>query len=189
VNTNAVDSGPGVMSCNAGRETVPASPAPSAPRLRLGEPLSRGTLLDGGWWPRSADPAAELPGLIAAIEDRRGRVTRLMLGPAGWDSQPRRLAAAGRVIKVGWFTGQPAGLLTAFCGSSSRVDLLVVPPGTAEADALAAMDLAAQAANRIHAPDILAAVAGHPGPAADTEPGLAVWESEGGQLAGRAEAR
>ncbi len=178
-----------VMNHDAGRETAPASPAPPVPRLRLGAPLPRGTLLDGGWWPRSADPAAELPGLIAAVEGRRGRVTRLMLGPAGWDSQPRRLGVADRVVKVGWFTSQPAGLLTAFCGSSGRVDLLVVAPGTAEADALAAMDLAAQAANLIHAPDILAAVAGHPRPAADTEPGLAVWETEGGQLAGRAEAR
>ncbi len=178
-----------VVSHYAGRETAPASPAPSVPRLRLGAALSRGTLLDGGWWPRSSDPAAELPGLIAAVEGRCGRVTRLMLGPAGWDSRPRRLGAAGRVVKLGWFTGQPAGLLTALCGSSGRVDLLVVPPGTAEADALAAMDLAAQAGNRIHAPDILAAVAGHPALPEEAEPGLAVWESEGGQLAGRAEAR
>jgi hypothetical protein len=144
------------MSRNTADETAPASPVPSAPpalpapRLRLAAALSRGTLLDGGWWPRSADPAAELPRLIAAIQDRHGQVTRLMLGPAGWDSQPRRLDAAGRVVKVGWFTGQPAGLLTAFCGGSSRVDLLVVPPGTA------------QAANHIHTPDILAAMASHP---------------------------
>jgi hypothetical protein len=178
-----------VTSHHAGREPAPASPAPSVPRLRLGAALSRGTLLDGGWWPRSADPAAELPGLIAAVEGRCGRVTRLMLGPAGWDSQPRRLGAAGRVVKLGWFTSQPAGLLTALCGSSGRVDLLVVPAGTAEADALAAMDLAAQAGNLIHAPDILAAVAGYPAPPEETEPGLAVREPEGGQLAGRAEAR
>jgi hypothetical protein len=189
VNTTGWDKGAGVMSYNAGHEPVPGSPAPSVPRLRLGAALSRGTLLDGGWWPRSADPAAELPRLIAAIEDRCGRVTRLMLGPAGWDSQPRRLGAAARVVKVGWFSGQPACLLTVFYGSSGRVDLLVVPPGTAEADALAAMDLAAQAANLIHAPDLLAAVAGHPAQPADTEPALSVWESEGGQLAGHAEAR
>ncbi len=74
------------------------------------------------------------------------------------------------------------------CGSSDRVDLLVVP-GTAAADALAAMDLAAQVGNVIHAPDILAAMAGHPASPAETEPGLAVREFEGGQLTGRAEAR
>ena len=140
------DSRPGDMSRNVSHETAPASPAPSGPRLplgavrlRLGAVLSHGTLLDGGWWPRSASPVAELPGLILAIEDRCGRVTRIMLGPAGRDSQPRRLAAAGRVVKIGWFPGQPAGLLTTFCGSS-RIDLLVVPPGTAETDARAAKE-------------------------------------------------
>lgn len=154
---------PAVTSRNTADETAPASPAPSAPRLRLAAVPSQGTLLDGGWWPRSADPAAELPGLIAAIEYRCGQVTRLMLGPAGWDSQPRRLSAAGRVVKIGWFTGQPTGLLTALCGSN-RVDLLVIPPGTAETDAWTAMDLAAHAANRIHTPDILAAMASHRAP-------------------------
>jgi Family of unknown function (DUF5994) len=165
-------------------QTVPASPAPPAARLRLAAALSGATPLDGGWWPRSADPAEELPGLAAAIEERCGQVTRLMLGPAGWDSQPRRLGVAGRVIKVGWFPGQPAGLLTAFCGGSGRVDLLVVPPGTAEAGALAAMDLAAQTANHIHAPDILADVDGHLAPPTEAEPAPSAEESEGGQLAG-----
>jgi hypothetical protein len=51
------------------------------------------------------------------------------------------------------------------------------------------MDLAAQAANHLHAPEIMATVAGHPAPAAETEPALSAWESEGGQLAGHAEAR
>ena len=54
------------------------SPAPrSRPRLRLQPDLSARTLLDGGWWPRSADPAAELPGLILAIEERHGPITRI----------------------------------------------------------------------------------------------------------------
>jgi len=41
-----------------------------------------------------------------------------------------------------------------------------------EAAPWAAMDLAAQAANRVHAPDILAGVAGDPNPPAETEPGV-----------------
>jgi Family of unknown function (DUF5994) len=167
----------------AAGKPVLADSVPSVPRLRLEPERSRGTLLDGGWWPRSGDPAAEFPGLIRAIDDRCGRVTRLMLGPAGWDSQPRRLSGAGRVVKIGWFSGQPAGLLTAFCGNGDRTDLLVVPPGTAEADALAAMELAASAANRIHAPDILTTVTRRPAPPPQTEPELSAWE---GRLAGDA---
>ena len=49
------------MLTTAERHTA-TSPAPtSRPRLRLQPGLSAHTLLDGGWWPRSADPAAELP--------------------------------------------------------------------------------------------------------------------------------
>jgi hypothetical protein len=165
----------------AGRKPVFPGSGLSVPRLRLGPVPSRRTLLDGGWWPRSADPVAELPGLIRAIDDRRGRVTRLMLGPAGWDSQPRWLGGAGRAVPLDWFPGQPAGVLTAFC-NDDRVDLLVIPPGSAEADALGAMDLAAQAVNLIRVPDILATLtsADHP---TETELELSVWESEGGRPA------
>src|ERR1700739_2190822 len=77
-----------VMWNTARRKRAFASSGAPAPRLCLGPGLPHCTVLDGGWWPRSADPAAELPGLISAIDDRRGRVTRVMLGPAGWDSQP-----------------------------------------------------------------------------------------------------
>jgi hypothetical protein len=174
------------MRNTAGRKPVFASSAPSVPRLRLGPASSRRTLPGGGWWPRSADPVAELPGLIRAIDDRRGRVTRLMLGPAGWDSQPRWLGGAGRAVPLDWFPGQPAGLLTAFC-NGDRVDLLVVPPGTAEAGAIRAMDLAAQAGNLIRVPDILAALTS-PAQPAGTELELSIWESEGGRLAGHADA-
>ena len=104
---------------------------------------------------------------------------------AGVSRASCRLSAAGRVVRLGWFPGQPAGPLTALCGNG-RMDLLVVPPGTAEADALAAMELAASAANRIQAPDILTTVIRRPALPSQTEPELSVWENEGGRLAGDA---
>src|SRR6185437_915798 len=163
----------------AGSKPAPASSAPPVLRLRLGAAPSHRTALDGGWWPRSADPVAELPGLIRAIDDRYGRVTRLMLDPAGWHRQPRWLGVAGQVVSLDWFPGQPAGLLTAFC-DGDRVDLLVVPPSSAEADALGALDLAAQAASLIRVPEILATVTS-PAQPAETERELSPWESEGGR--------
>jgi Family of unknown function (DUF5994) len=49
-----------------------SSPAPPArPRLRLQPDQFVATLLDGGWCPRSDDPAAELPGLILALDERQ----------------------------------------------------------------------------------------------------------------------
>ena len=136
---------------------------PSAPRLCLQQDGSAYTLLDGGWWPRSADPAMELPGLILALDERHGPVTRIMIGMADWNSsRPRRLRVYGpsgsRVVRLGWFATMPAGLLTATCGSGERTDLLIIPPDSSEQDAQAAMDQTVQAGNRRHTPDLLAAI-------------------------------
>ncbi|WP_390623941.1 DUF5994 family protein [Fodinicola feengrottensis] len=59
--------------------------------------------LDGAWWPRSADPVAELPPLIRAVEVSRGRITHLMLQAEGWRS-PAAADDRGR-------PSDPAGLV------------------------------------------------------------------------------
>jgi hypothetical protein len=133
---------------------TPASP-PSVPRLHLESTGSRRTLLDGGWWPRSTDPLAELPGLILAVDGRHGPITRLVLSADGWTSHPRRIAIDGRVVRVGYFASQPATLLTALSHNGNRVDLLVVAPGTDPDAADAAMARAATIDNRVHAPELL----------------------------------
>lgn len=187
-------------------------PSPSPLRLLIQRPhsprtLSARTLLDGGWWPRSAEPARELPGLILAIDDRHGPITRIMLGGADWDSRPRRMridppgpggTQAGRIVRLGWFDTMPAGLLTATCADGQRTDLLTVPPHTSPAAARAAMELAAHPDNVVQTPDILSAITtpaaradqpeagtGQPEdesrPEADTEPEN-TWEGEGGHL-------
>lgn len=139
------------------RKHIAASPTPpSTPRLRMEPTGAHRTLLDGGWWPRSTDPVAELPGLVLAIDGLRGPVTRLVLSFHGWDSQPRRLRVADRVLRLGYFSSQPASLLTALCGNGDRVDLLVVAPGTEPGTADAAMLLAATSGNLVHAQHILA---------------------------------
>lgn len=160
------------MSTSAERRTVIPPFPPSTPRVRLGAIQARGAPLDGGWWPRSSDPVAELPGLILAIDHRRGPITRVMLGSAGWSSHPTRLAVGGRVIRLGWFASLPVGLLTAICASRFRVDLLLVPPETNAAVADAAMALAAAPNNSLRTPDVLAAaLAGLTARAKEAAPG------------------
>jgi hypothetical protein len=150
------------------RRTTTTSPTPpSTPRLAMGQANgSRSTVLDGGWWPRTTDPVAELPGLVLAIDGLHGPVTGLILSSAAWDTHPRRLGVAGRVLRLGYFTSQPASLLTALCGDAGRVDLLVVAPDTATRTAEAAMATAATSGNRVHAPDILLAADAAAAPAA-----------------------
>jgi Family of unknown function (DUF5994) len=153
------------------REAAISAAPPARPRLLLQPGHSGAVLLDGGWWPRSDDPAAELPGLILALDERHGRITRVMVGTAGWDdSRPRRLRVDGpagsRVVRLGWFATMPAGLLTAISASDQRTDLVTIPPHTSEQDARAAMAQAAEAGNREHAPAILAAIRAAASPAA-----------------------
>jgi hypothetical protein len=140
------------------------SPAPPGePRLRLQPDESGYALLDGAWWPRSADLGTELPELIPALDERHGRIIRIMLGTADWHaSKPRQVSVGSppghRVVKLGWFDSMPGGLLTAFSASGERTDLVTIPPQTTEEAAAAAMQQAAETGNREHAPAILAAI-------------------------------
>jgi hypothetical protein len=147
------------MSVTTERPTAISLTQPAGPRLRLPLDCPGSTLLDGGWWPRSADPAAELPGLVLALDERHGRITRVMLGMVGWDaSRPRRLPVGGRVVRLGWFASMPVGLVTAISVSGQRINLVTIPPHVSEQAAAAAMRHATRAGNRDHAPAILAAI-------------------------------
>src|SRR6185312_27422 len=100
---------------------------------------------------------------IPELDERHGRITRVMLGTGDWDgTRPRLLhfpaSPGGRVVKLGWFDSMPAGLLTAISARGERTDLVTVPPRASEEAASAAMRQAATAGNREHSPAILAAI-------------------------------
>jgi hypothetical protein len=152
------------------RTTTFSLSPPSTARLLLRQrppPLAPRMPLDGGWWPRSADPVAELPGLILALQDSalagdHGPIAHVLLRVADWNSRPRRLRVVGpddtRVVRLSWFDTLPAGLLTAIHSDGHRVDLLTVPSGTGHGAATAAMQLAAHTANHLHTPELLASL-------------------------------
>ncbi|HZC26418.1 MAG TPA: DUF5994 family protein [Actinopolymorphaceae bacterium] len=132
---------------------------PPRPRLRWGPSMSRRATLHGAWWPRSDDPLIELPGMVLEVHEDRGLVvTCFMLGLTNWDGRPTRLRVAGRTVRLGWFTTQPAGVLTASCGDRYNLDFLIVPPDTDAAVADAAMNLATEPDNGVPASDIIATV-------------------------------
>jgi hypothetical protein len=162
---------------------VPPTP-PSRPRLVLAPTRADFAALDGGWWPRSWDPVAELPGLVLALAARFGPIRQLMLSSTAWDSRFRRLAVGTGVVRMGWFTSMDPALLIATTYRGEQIDLLVVPPQTPATAAEQAMATAANPANVVRAPDILAAKA-HVRPAPETGHDLepdAVWDNEGGHL-------
>jgi hypothetical protein len=150
------------MSSTTETRTAISPTPPAMLRLRLQPDEAARTPLTGGWWPRSADPAAELPGLVVALDEQHGPVSKIMLGTADWDSsRPSRLRVDGpagrRVLRLGWFATMPAGLLTAIYADGHRTDLLIVSPDTSEQAAQAAMEQAAQPGHRSRAAALPAA--------------------------------
>ncbi|MDW4907247.1 DUF5994 family protein [Streptomyces sp. ADMS] len=107
-----------------------------SPRLSLAPVGPAPALLDGAWWPRSLDLAAELPSLTAVLDPLWGRVTRVTVNPVHWPVVPRRVPVAGHVVKVGWFLAEqdPHELLL-LSYRTGRWNLLVVPPQTPAASA------------------------------------------------------
>jgi hypothetical protein len=143
--------------------TLTAAPPPTRPpgppglRLRL-DPTMAGTgAVDGGWWPRSRDLDAELPGLVAGLDSSLGPITRVALNLDAWDTAPRRVAVEGRRVRVGWFRHMDADTIVVTRASQDRVVLLVVPPEATSAAAGIAMAMAADAADSAGPADILAA--------------------------------
>jgi hypothetical protein len=139
--------------------TAPPTRPPARPGLRLQlDPTMAGTgAVDGGWWPRSRDPDAELPDLIAGLDSTLGPITRIALNLNAWDTAPRRVAMDGRRVRVGWFRHMDAHTIGVSRASQDRVLLLVVPPQATTAAAGIAMAMAADAANSAGPADILAA--------------------------------
>ncbi|MFL1427593.1 MULTISPECIES: STAS domain-containing protein [unclassified Nocardiopsis] len=168
------------MSAFTQRPPAVSDTPPSTPRLRLNPIPHHGAVLDGGWWPRSGDPVAELPGLVLAIDDRRGPVHLLELGVTGWYHRPGLLAVAGRAIRLSWSLEMPPDLVVAVGDNGRRTRLLVVPPGVAAFSAWSALDLAILSTNTRKADEIMDVASLLP-PPPRTPPEMN-WESEGGGL-------
>jgi Family of unknown function (DUF5994) len=142
--------------------TTPTTAPPrttASPELRLQlDPTMAGTgAVDGGWWPRSRDPDAELPELIAGLDSSLGPITRVALNLDAWDTAPRRVAVDGRRVRVGWFRHMDADTIGLTRAGQNRVVLLVIPPQATTAAAGIAMAMAADAASSAGPADILAA--------------------------------
>jgi Family of unknown function (DUF5994) len=146
-----------MTSASSDPTTAPPTRPSAPPRLQL-DPTMAGTgFLDGGWWPRSRDPDAELPDLIAGLEPSLGPITRVAVNLDAWDQAPRRVAVDGRRIRVGWFRHMDAHTIGVTRASQDRLALLVVPPEATGEAAGIAMAMAAAATNSAGSADILAA--------------------------------
>ena len=143
--------------------------------------------MDGAWWPCSRDAAAELPGLIAAVDRLLDRVTlRIGVHWDVWQSIPRRIPARGRQVRIGWFRHTDPRVITLIFTTGEPVVLLVIPPDTAAGPAEATLKLTAQDTTGLSIDDILTVARLPPDPApplrGTAADGSARWENDGGSV-------
>jgi uncharacterized protein DUF5994 len=109
------------------------------PRLVFAPTPHVGGVLDAGWWPHTRNLAEELPILLAAVTNRFGPVARISLNALGWDALPEEIPAGDRVVQLAWFRACDAHTIRLVGTGSWHLDVLVIPPDTAAANAAAAM--------------------------------------------------
>ncbi|MGW0821738.1 DUF5994 family protein [Streptomyces sp. NPDC002845] len=127
---------------------------PGTAVVRLQTAHDRQGVLDGAWWPRSRDIAAELPALVTALTEYLGPVTRVGLDAGAWEELPTRLVIEDRVVHIDSFpVGDDTVLITR--GDQDLFSLLVVPPHATPDAARAAMAEAVRVDNVTHAEQIL----------------------------------
>ncbi|MDH6215209.1 DUF5994 family protein [Streptomyces pseudovenezuelae] len=172
----------------ADRLSEPPS-SPSSPlRLALAPTGSTPPLLDGAWWPRSRDLAAELPLLTAVLDPLWGRITRITVNPTHWPTVPRKVSVAGHVVKVGWFLHeQDEHELLLLSYHVGRWNLLVIPPSTPPDTAAWLMTAATDPLGTSPGSRLMEEAA-RLGTTSEADAngdgdGAAVWDSEGGHEA------
>jgi hypothetical protein len=127
---------------------------PGTAVVRLETTHERQGVLDGAWWPRSRDIATELPGLITALTEYLGPITRVGLDAGAWEELPTRMTIDDRVVHIdSSAVGDDTVLITR--GGQDLFSLLVVPPHATPDAARAAMAEAARAGGVARAEQIL----------------------------------
>jgi Family of unknown function (DUF5994) len=139
--------------------STPDQASPDRARLSL-VPASAGRGgLGGGWWPRSRDATAELPGLISELSTAAGRrVSRIALQADAFDNIPHQLTVGGYKVRVAWFRHMNMNTVLLTIADRHDLVLLVVPPLAPPAAAARALRAVASGSGAGPADAILVAV-------------------------------
>ena len=120
--------------------------SPDSPRLSLQPDASSTGFVDGAWWPRSRDFAAELPTVVAELSTRLGPVERVAYNLDAWPTTPRKIRVGGALVRMGGFHSLDADTVQ-MIGAHRRLVLLVIPPDTEQQQALDVLAAAARVGN------------------------------------------
>jgi uncharacterized protein DUF5994 len=123
------------------------TPPEHTPRLRLKPKAPQSGYVDGAWWPRSDDLAAELPDLLAVLSVRLGRIDRVLYNLNEWAKPSAKLVTGGRRVRLDGYRRQPLNTLEVLGLNRNKIALLVVPPNTDPNEAHATLMAAAAPSN------------------------------------------
>lgn len=140
--------------------TTDTAPSRRGLRLRLVDDESP-SRLDGGWWPHTRDPIAEIQDLVWKFPAEFGRITRILFSPPDWDTAPRTVDLGTRSLRVGSFPSDDTHLIVLQTLSRRRLTLLVVPSSFDREDAEAALSAASTTGNQGSGTEVLDAIAAH----------------------------
>ncbi len=129
---------------DAGRHNTPPE---HTPRLRLKPKAPHSGYVDGAWWPRSDDLAAELPDLLAVLSVRLGRIDRVLYNLNEWATASAKLATGGRAVRLDGYRRQPIHTVEVLALNRNKIVLLVVPPNADPDEAHATLMAAAAPSN------------------------------------------
>jgi hypothetical protein len=140
------------LTTSAGR----IEPVRAEVRLRMKPNTAARGHVDGAWWPRSHDPAAEFPGLILAMSSWVGPIRRVTYHLHDWDTTTRTLTVEGWTVTLVGLSTLDANTVVVTGPNQRRMILLVVPPGTPGGAARAVLRAAARPDTVASAEEILA---------------------------------
>jgi hypothetical protein len=123
------------------------SPPEHTPRLRLKPKAPQSGYVDGAWWPRSGDLAAELPDLLAVLSVRLGPIDRVLFNRNEWATPSGKFSTGGRRVRLDGYRRQPANTVEVLGLNRSKIVLLVVPPNADPEKAHATLMAAAAPSN------------------------------------------
>jgi len=123
------------------------TPPEHTPRLRLKPKAPQSGYVDGAWWPRSDDLAAELPDLLAVLSVRLGRIDRVLYNLNEWEKASPKLATGGRAVRLDGYRRQPIHTVEVLGLNRNKIVLLVVPPNADPDEAHATLMAAAAPSN------------------------------------------
>lgn len=99
-------------------------------RLRLRPMQQSSGFVQGAWWPRSTELIHELPGLLASLTPRVGRIGRVLYYENIWVPTQLPIAFGGQSVILEGSRDRSINTLSVIGEDFGKLVLLVVPPYT-----------------------------------------------------------